>query len=99
MAVSKKTAGRWRALVREQESSGKTVKEFARLRGLSVASLYWWRSELGRRGMGRGERIELAPVTVLGAQVAPVKSADGFEVLLANGRRLCVTSTPSPCAR
>lgn len=85
------TERRWRGLVREQEASGKTVKEFARVRGLSAATLYWWRSELSRRGGGRGERIELAPVTVLGAKAAPEKSVgEGFEVLLANGRRLRV---------
>jgi hypothetical protein len=91
MAGSKTTEARWRSLVREQESSGKSVQEFARQRGMSAATLYWWRSELGRRGAGRGERIALAPVTVLGT-TSPARSRGGagFEVLLANGRRLCV---------
>jgi len=49
-ARSKQTESRWRSLIREQEASGKTVKEFARRCGLSAATFYWWRCELGRRG-------------------------------------------------
>lgn len=91
MAASKTTEARWRSVVREQETSGETVREYARQRGLSAATLYWWRSELGRRGAGRADRIALAPVTVLGVR-SPARShaGAGFEVLLANGRRLCV---------
>jgi hypothetical protein len=91
MAASKTTEARWRSVVREQEASGRTVREFARLRGLSAATLYWWRSELGRREVGRDDRIALARVTVLGS-TAPARSraVAGIEVELANGRRLCV---------
>ena len=90
MVASRKTEIRWRGLVREQESSGESVQEFARQRGLAPATIYWWRSRLRRRSSKRGERMQLAPVTVLRSPGSPRSSAEGFEVELANGRRLRV---------
>lgn len=88
MAATRKTEARWRALVREQESSGRTVQEFARQRGLSAASLYWWRSHLRRRG--RATEPQLASVTLLPTQTSAPASTSAFEIVLRSGRRLIV---------
>jgi len=90
VATTQKTEARWRALIREQESSGRTVQEFARGRGLSAASLYWWRSHLLRRGRERGARVALAPVRLLRSEPSPHSISAGFEVVLRNGRRVIV---------
>ena len=90
MGASKKTESRWRAVVRDQEASGKSVREFAQLRGLAPASLYWWRSQLRRRGARQREGLQLARVTVVDAKTSGTRPSDGFEVLLGNGRRLLV---------
>lgn len=90
-ASTTKAEVRWRALVREQESSVETVGEFARRRGLSAATLYWWRSRLRRSGARRGERLQLAPVTILPSQSSSrASAASDFELALANGLRLRV---------
>ena len=87
------TRARWAGVVREQERSGKTVQAFAETRGLSAATLYWWRSEL-KRGARHSSAVELnlAPVTLLerGEPVAP--SLVAFEVTLASGHRVRVPS-------
>jgi len=82
--------GRWRALIREQERSGLSVSEFARRRGVSVATLYWWRSQLSRRG-GRGRATRLMAVEVVGSKEVDPSSGDrDFELELSGGRRLRV---------
>ena len=80
---------RWRALIREQESSDLSVGEFARRRGVSPATLYWLRSHLSR--VGRQKRTP--KLVVLGTEAADacaVRSA--FELELKGGRRLRVPS-------
>ncbi len=79
---------RWRALIQEQERSGFGVGEFARRRGVSSATLYWWRSHLSRRGRG-GPTPKLVAVEVVGARDGDASSG-AFEVELAGGRRLRV---------
>lgn len=84
--------GRWRALIREQEGTGLSVSEFARRRGVSVATLYWWRSQLCRRG-GRGRATRLVAVEVVGSKAVDPSNGDrDFELELAGGRRLRVPS-------
>lgn len=91
MAAKSKAEVRWRALVREQESSGASVQEFARRRGLSAATLYWWRSRLRQGRAGRGDRLQLAPVTILPSEAGPqARAPAAFELDLAGGRRLRV---------
>ena len=81
---------RWRALIREQERSGVAVGEFARRRGVSAATMYWWRSQLSRRG-GRGRATRLVAVEVVGSKAVDPSNGDrGFELELAGGRRLHV---------
>lgn len=82
--------GRWRALIGEQERSGLAVGEFARRRGVSPATLYWWRSQLSRRDRrGRGPKI--VAVEMVGSDDVDAPKRDrGFELELAGGRRLHV---------
>ena len=39
----------WRDIVRQQESSGISIREFCNEQGISVTSMYGWRSELKKR--------------------------------------------------
>ena len=79
---------RWRSLIAAQERSGLGVAEFAARRGLSAATLYWWRSRIGR-----AERAvpRLVPIEIVGRE-SGVACAPGlhFEVELRGGRRLRV---------
>jgi hypothetical protein len=86
MATSEAEA-RWARLVREQEGSGMSIREFARSRDLSSGTLGWWRSELRRRRAGRGV-VRLAEVTVVGGEPPRAPSSGRIEVQLSNGRRL-----------
>lgn len=95
MAARKEAEARWRELLEAQESSGESVRDFARRRGLSATTLYWWRSELRRRDRRRrasSERIELAPVALLEADRPTGSRGGSFEVVLGNGRRVIVPS-------
>lgn len=97
MAATKKTEAQWRALVREQEASGRPVKEFARMHGLSPATLYWWRSALGRRARSRPRAPRLAEVVLLSADGrAPREDAQAFELALPGGRCVRVPSGFDP---
>jgi transposase-like protein len=57
--MTKTTESKWRALIAAQGKSGLSVREFAGLRGLSAATMYWWRSRLRR------DRTHLVPVEVV----------------------------------
>lgn len=93
MAATKRTEARWRAMVREQEESGRSVKEFAQARGFSPATLYWWRSALNRRPRSRARAPSLAEVVLLPAGgCARSEEAQVFELALPGGRCLRVPS-------
>jgi hypothetical protein len=53
----------WRALVADWRASGERAADFARRRGLKVASLYYWSSVLGRENepAARLVPVHLAP--------------------------------------
>jgi transposase len=55
----------WAAQVEAWRSSGMSAREFCKDRGYSATTLYWWASQLKRRGAAtqRGEGIALARVT------------------------------------
>jgi hypothetical protein len=57
--MTKTTESKWRALIAAQGKSGLSVREFAGLRGLSAATMYWWRSRLRR------DATQLVPVEVV----------------------------------
>ena len=50
---------KWRALIAAQEKSGLGVREFAEIRGLAPATMYWWRCRLRERS------TSLVPVAVV----------------------------------
>jgi transposase-like protein len=49
MSTKRYSAAEWRVLVEEWLSSGKSKAEFARSRGVSAATLSWWRWKLGAK--------------------------------------------------
>jgi transposase-like protein len=73
----------WRRLVEEWEGSGESARRFARLVGVSEATLYRWRGSLTRSARKPGPTALAKIVEVRATQVA---SADRFEVRLASGR-------------
>lgn len=76
---------RWRALIAEQERRGEGVAEFAKRRGVSPATLYWWRSRLRQRSK---ERLRLVPVELEPA--TPGRRCGEFTVELRGGRAVRV---------
>lgn len=79
---------RWRSLIEAQERSGLCVAEFAARRGLSVATLYWWRSRLRRPKQGEPS---LVPIEIVGPEPGGSHGgAERFEIELRGGRRLRV---------
>jgi hypothetical protein len=46
----------WRRMIRQQASSGMTIRSWCRQQGLSEARFYWWRRELTRR-KASGDRL------------------------------------------
>jgi len=86
--MTKRTEARWRGLVEEQGRSGLTVREFAASRGLSAATLYWWRSRLR---VSHPVRSELVPVEIVDQRESKPGSA-AFELQL--GEDLTVRVLP-----
>jgi hypothetical protein len=62
--MTKTTEAKWRALIEAQEKSGLTARAFAESRGITVTTMYWWRSQLRRRRPA----TELVPVDVVDDQ-------------------------------
>jgi transposase-like protein len=60
--MTKTTEAKWRRLIAAQSKSGLTVREFAAAQGIAAATLYWWRSKLGRDHRGGAQ---LVPVEVI----------------------------------
>ena len=44
----------WRELVRRQQRSGQSVREYCRGAGVKESAFYWWRRELAGRSMSSG---------------------------------------------
>jgi transposase-like protein len=76
----------WRQRIRDWQDSGLSIRAFCARRGLSQASFYAWRRELQRRD---SEEPLFVPIR-LRADDLPASVAPALEVLLANGRRICV---------
>lgn len=82
----------YRELLSEQESSGQSLRSFARARGLSAWTLYGWRARLGRTRARRSRSAagsptpELVAVDVVGRE-SPARE---IEVVLADGVRVRV---------
>lgn len=81
--MTKTAESKWRALIRAQEKSGQSVREFAASRGIASGTLYWWRSELRRR------ESKLVPVEVVEHELRPSPTQiddRGFELVVGDMR-------------
>jgi hypothetical protein len=55
------SAGKWSELVSAWEASGQSARSFADQRGVSEASLRWWKGELARRNRREPARRSPGP--------------------------------------
>lgn len=92
----------WRRAIRRWQRSGLGVRSFCAAEGLSEPSFYAWRRELARRDQEAASDVAaFVPVRVR-ADVAPappdVESASTptIDLVVANGRRLCVPAGFDP---
>jgi hypothetical protein len=92
----------WRRVLRRWRRSGLGVRSFCAAEGLSEPSFYAWRRELARRDQEAASDVAaFVPVRVR-ADVAPappdVESASTptIDLVVANGRRLCVPAGFDP---
>ena len=74
---------KWRRVVQEQEQSGQTVKAFAAYRGVSLYTLYWWRSRLSRQSA---------------ATSAPPAAPALVQIAVRDDRRFCDDAKPRTAA-
>lgn len=81
-------AAYYRGILREQEASGKTLRAFARDRGLSPWTLYSWRGKLGRSRQRRRGRQEEEASFVAVDVVGEAQPAIEIEVQLSDGVRV-----------
>ena len=93
----------WRRTIREQRGSGQTIREFCRESKLPESAFYFWRQELGRRGLERREAEQeqhrpadppaapaFVPVRVKGDGAAA--TGGRIEIELSGGRRVHVVA-------
>ena len=66
---------RWRSLIRAQEKSGLTVREFAARQGVAAGTLFWWRSRLRSR-----QGSQLVAVEVVDQEPKAVAVGGMFEL-------------------
>jgi hypothetical protein len=97
---------RWRRTLAQWRESGLSQAAFCREHGLPVATLRWWKRELGRRdavkagrrtarprsSASHGGEVGFAPVRVVGALGDIPVAHGGLEVVLVGGRRVRVGS-------
>jgi hypothetical protein len=102
LVMDQKTATRGRGeayylgLLIEQESSGQSLRTFARERGLSAWTLYGWRQRLGRTRARRARAIESRLPDLVAVDVVDrVEPAREIEVVLADGVRVRVPYSTS----
>lgn len=69
---------RWQAVVAEQESSGKSVREFCREGNLAEHAFYWWRRRLH----------EEKPVSFALVETKPAAQGSKFELAFSSGEVL-----------
>jgi hypothetical protein len=95
----------WRRVVRRWQRSGLGVRAFCAVETVSEPSFYGWRRELARRDQQAAANVapRFVPVHVRSdIDVAPTvtdittASPPAIDVVLANGRRLCVPAGFDP---
>lgn len=80
---------KWRALVGEQEQSGRSVAAFCRERGLRSGRFFAWKKRLRDREAAKFVAVEVTPVAEAGKPALGVPGG-AIEVRLAGGRSLVV---------
>lgn len=94
----------WRRVIRRWQRSGLGVRAFCRAEVVSEPSFYAWRRELARRDQQASADVapQFVPVQVRSdVDVAPTATdvaatSPTIDVVLANGRRLCVPTGFDP---
>jgi len=88
---SEKVEARWRALIAEQQASGRSVAAFCRERGLRDGPFYEWKKRLRPHEAEPFIAVEIAAVetTATPLPVVPMSSVP-IEIRLQNGRSLLV---------
>ena len=88
----------WRRTIRQQQSSGLTVRAFCLREGLKIGAFRWWRQALARRdrepsatpvGDREGEPTEAVPaflpVRLVDLEAAPPRPSPPIEIVLPTG--------------
>jgi hypothetical protein len=83
MSMVRRSAAEWAAIVREWDRTGEDATTFAAKRGLVVATLRWWRTELKARDRGGAVRF----VDVIAEEEPP---SQPLVVVVAAGHRVVV---------
>jgi len=82
----------WRRRLREQATSGQSVRGWCRRHRVTEAAFYWWRRELARRD-AEGSGASFVPVHVTEASAGDGAASIGvgaasMEIVLTDGRRV-----------
>jgi hypothetical protein len=84
-------AAYWRELSEAWEASGQTQMAFCRQRQVNPGTFAWWRGELARRARGEaGPRRGGTPRSRFVEVRVGRERIGGYELILANGRRIVV---------
>ncbi len=75
-----------RTLLAQLDSSALSTRDFADLHGMSVKTIYWWRSELRRRDQERN--VDFIEVDIRSDRA--ISASQTFEIVLTNDLRIVV---------
>lgn len=87
----------WRHAIADQQSSGRTVRDFCRDRQLTETAFHHWRRELRKRDDARSATPAFVPVTVVPGPSAPNTTCTPnttIEVRCPSGHVVSVTGIP-----
>ena len=87
----------WRRRLREQATSGQSVRGWCRRHRVTEAAFYWWRRELARRD-AEGSATSFVPVHITEAPIGDGAASIGvgaasMEIVLTDGRRIRLTGS------
>ena len=86
---SKANERKWRAILREQRSSGLNQTAYCKANGISSNSFFWWKSEIKRRDEGKLDD-RAADSETKGSDLVPVRVTaplgQSIELVLWKGR-------------
>ncbi len=81
-------AAYWRELTEAWEAGDQTAEAFCRQRHINPGTFAWWRRELARRAGVKSGRVSKA--SFVEVKVGSGPTVRGYELALANGRRIIV---------